>query len=113
MSVGEAGSEISIRFRSGSRTTTERIGPMAPVRSTRPSMIGTPAACSRAITSASGTAAMKHGSSAPGNGVCALGSNSRPFTYRLTFCAPNTNALRSTGGVPPTKISSRSPSACV
>ena len=53
----QAGSEISIRFRSGSRTYTERILPVAPVRITGPSTMGQHAAFSRAITSTSGTLA--------------------------------------------------------
>jgi hypothetical protein len=48
-------------------------------------MMGTCAASSRAITSASGTEAMKQTSSAPGAGIVALGSNSLPFSCRLIF----------------------------
>jgi hypothetical protein len=53
VNLGQAGSEISISLSSGPRPTTKRTLPVAPVRSNGPSMIGTPAVFSRAITSAS------------------------------------------------------------
>jgi hypothetical protein len=46
VSLGQARAEISTRFRSWLRTTTERIGPVVPLRSGESSTIGTPAACS-------------------------------------------------------------------
>src|SRR6185295_5245790 len=64
--VFHAASEISTRFRSGSRTYTERSFDTAPVLATGPSMIFTCKRFSREMTSSKGTAAMKQRSSDPG-----------------------------------------------
>ena len=71
----------SIRFLSGSRMYTERIGPTAPVRWTGPVMTGTPHAPRWRITSSRGAEVRKHKSAEPGVGLCAAGANSLPRAW--------------------------------
>src|SRR5262249_31350701 len=87
--VFHAGSEISTRFRSGSRTYTERSFDTAPVLATGPSMMRMPFLSSVFTTSARGMEEMKQRSSDPGTATCARGENSLPHSCRLIFWLPN------------------------
>src|SRR5215212_11550437 len=84
--------ETSMRFWSGSLQYTDDSGSVAPVRRTGPSRISTPFAPRCSTTSAIGVFVRKHRSAEPGIGTAALGSNSRPASWRLIFCAPNAKA---------------------
>src|ERR687889_605696 len=72
-----------MRFWSGSLKYTDNSGPVAPVRRTGPSRISTPFARRCSTTSAIGVFVRKHRSAEPGIGTPALGSNSRPASWRF------------------------------
>jgi hypothetical protein len=58
-------------------------------------------------TSAIGVFVRKHRSAEPGIGTAALGSNSRPASWRLIFCQPNAKAWwpspKTTASIPSTR----------
>src|SRR5262245_66280838 len=94
-----AGSEISTRLRSGSRTYTERSFDTAPVLETGTSIMGMPAFLSFSMTSWSGTPAMKQRSSDTGTATCARGVNSLTHSCRLMLWVPDLCERRYWGGL--------------